>query len=133
MTAKTTKTKAKKRVLVVDDIPSNSQLVKLFLEQTNDYEVLEENDSRDAVRAALAFAPDLILLDFAMPGLDGRELAGRFEAHAKLKAVPIIYLTAAITKAEVRAVHGRLGKSPILAKPLRLQELLDCIEQQLGG
>ena len=130
--AKSTSKPEKKRVFVVDDVPGDSQLVKLFLEQTNDYEVLEENDSRAALRAALEFQPDLILLDFAMPGINGRELATQFEAHPELKTVPIVFLTAAITKAEARAVHGRLGRFPILSKPLRLEELLDCVRLQLG-
>ena len=122
----------KKRIFVVDDVPSNSQLVKLFLEQTNEYEVLEENDSSVALRAALEFRPDLVLLDFAMPGINGRELASQFEAHPELKAVPIVYLTSTITKADARAVHGRLGRFPILAKPFRLAELLECIQMQLS-
>jgi len=56
------------------------------LEQTNEYVVRAENDSETAMAAAEEFRPDLILLDVMMPGLDGGELASRFEANPKLKA-----------------------------------------------
>ena len=52
----------KKRILVVDDQASDSQLVKLYLERTNDYVVREENDANAALSAAEEFRPHLILL-----------------------------------------------------------------------
>ena len=61
----------KKRILVVDDKASDSQLVKNCLEQTNDYVVREENDPQKALATAEAFQPHLILLDVRMPGMDG--------------------------------------------------------------
>ncbi len=51
----------KKRILVVDDEPSITRLLKLNLEQTNEYVVRAENDSEAAVAAAEEFQPDLIL------------------------------------------------------------------------
>ena len=71
----------KKRILVVDDEPSITRLLKLNLEQTNEYVVRAENDARAAIAAAEEFKPHLILLDVMMPGLDGGELASRFEAN----------------------------------------------------
>ena len=87
----------KKRILVVDDQPRNTRLMKLYLEQTNDYVVREENNANAALATAEEFQPHLILLDVMMPDLDGGELAISFRANPKLKAVPIVFLTAAIT------------------------------------
>lgn len=123
----------KKRILVVDDRASDSRLVKLYLERNNDYVVREENDAKSALSAAEEFQPDLILLDLMMPGMDGRELAACFEANPKLKAVPIVFLTASITKEEVEAVGGRIGKFPFLAKPIVLSEVAACVKHHLGG
>jgi CheY-like chemotaxis protein len=68
-----------------------------------------------------------------MPGMDGGELAACFQANPKLKAVPIVFLTAAITKREVEAGGGQVGGHPFLAKPVVLSELVACLEHHLGG
>jgi CheY-like chemotaxis protein len=122
----------KKRILVVDDQPRNTRLMKLYLEQTNDYVVREENNASAALATAEEFQPHLILLDVMMPDLDGGELAMRFKANPKLQAVPIVFLTAAITKGEVKAKGGQLGGYPFLAKPVVLTEVVACLKQQLG-
>jgi CheY-like chemotaxis protein len=122
----------KKRILAVDDNPSNTRLVKLYLEQTNAYVVREENDAKAALAAAEQFQPHLILLDVMMPGLDGGELAARFRANPKMKDVPIVFLTAAITKEEAKANGGKLGGNSFLAKPVVLKEMVACLKHHLG-
>jgi CheY-like chemotaxis protein len=122
----------KKRILVVDDEPSITRLLKLNLEQTGDYEVATENVSRAALATAEQFQPDLMLLDVMMPGLDGGNLASALQASPKLKGVPIVFLTAAVTPAEVRERRGLIGGLPFLAKPVNLREVLACLERHLG-
>jgi two-component system, OmpR family, response regulator len=128
-----TMTPEPKRILVVDDRASDSRLVRLYLERDNEYVVREVNDANAALSAALAFEPNLILLDLMMPGIGGTELAGLLEASPKLKGVPIVFLTAAITKEQVQAVGGRIGKFPFLAKPIVLTEVAARLKQILGG
>jgi CheY-like chemotaxis protein len=123
----------KKRILAVDDQPRNTRLLKLYLEQTNNYMVKEENDAKAALSAAEEFQPHLILLDVMMPGMDGGELAACFKASPKLKAVPIVFLTATITKEEVEASGGRVGGQSFLAKPVVLTEVAACLKHHLGG
>ena len=123
----------KKRILAVDDQVSDTRLVKLYLERTNDYVVKEVNDAKTALSAAEEFQPHLILLDLMMPGIDGGELAACFRANPKLKAVPIVFLTAAVTKEEVEARGGRVGGFPFLAKPIVLSEVVACLKHHLGG
>jgi len=122
----------KKRILVVDDQASDTQLLKLYLERTKDYVVREENDARAALSAAKQFRPHLILLDLMMPEMDGGELAACFQADPQLQAVPIVFLTAAVTKGEVKAGRGRVGGYPFLAKPVVLPEVLACLKHHLG-
>jgi CheY-like chemotaxis protein len=128
-----TKKTEKKRILVVDDQASDTRLMKLHLEGTNDYVVREENDAEAALLAAEEFQPHLILLDVIMPGMNGGELAASFRANPKLKAVPIVFLTSTISKEEVEAVGGRIGGVPFLAKPIVLEEVTACLKHQLGG
>ena len=121
----------KKRILVVDDEPSITRLLKLNLEQTGVYEVATANVSKAALAEAEAFQPDLILLDVIMPDSDGGNLASQLQTNPKLKGVPIVFLTAAVTREEVRARTGLVGGLPFLAKPVNLHEVLACLERHL--
>ena len=123
----------KKRILVVDDEPGITKMLKLNLEQTGRYEVIMENSAQKAFWTAQRTAPDLILLDILMPGKDGGELASVFRESAKLKEVPIVFLTAAATKEEVQTHHGSIGGLPFLAKPVDMQEVITCLKQHLGS
>jgi CheY-like chemotaxis protein len=123
---------AKKRILVVDDEVGTTRLLKLNLEQTNQYVVRTENAPDKALKAAAEFQPDLILLDVMMPGMYGGELCSRFQADPALKSVPIVFLTAIATKADVRRGGGRIGGLPFLAKPVDLTEMLACLKHHLS-
>jgi two-component system OmpR family response regulator len=129
---KTTMNTEKKRILVVDDQSRDTRLMKIYLEQTNDYVVKEENDATAALSTAEAFKPQLILLDVMMPGMDGGELAACFRGSPTLKGVPIVFLTAVITKAEAAVSDGRRGGNSFLAKPVVLSEVVDCLKKHLG-
>ncbi len=126
-----TQVKPKKRILVVDDDPGIPWFLKINLERTNDYIVKVETHGSEALRAAEAFAPDLILLDVMMPEPDGGQLAEMFSARPKLKHIPIVFLTAAVKKDEVASHGGRVGGLRFIAKPASLQEVIDCIEAEL--
>ena len=133
MNTTTTTNTERKRILAVDDEAANTRLLKLYLERTNAYEVLEVNDARIALATAEEFHPQLILLDVMMPGIDGGELASCIKASPKLKDVPIVFLTASVKKGEVEAGGGRIGGHFFLAKPVVLTELVACLKRHLGG
>jgi two-component system, OmpR family, response regulator len=122
----------RKRILVVDDESSITRLLKLNLEHTGDYEVATENVSQAALAAAERFQPDLILLDVIMPGMDGGHLASMLQESPRLKGVPIVFLTAAVTREELHERRTGVGGLPFLAKPVNLQEVLTCLHHHLG-
>jgi len=122
----------KRRILVVDDDQSLTKLVTIFLSQTADYIVRVENNAAKAVSAAEEFRPDLILMDIAMPALDGGELASRMRANPALQSVPIIFLTGTVTREEVDDNGGCIGGQRFLAKPFRAEDLIDCVVQELA-
>jgi CheY-like chemotaxis protein len=122
-----------KRIFIVDDEPAITRLLKAGLEQTNLYLVHTENTANRAVASAEAFEPDLILMDVMMPGMDGGDLASRFQANRKLKDIPLIFLTAAVKKKEISAGGGRIGGAWFLAKPVDVSEVLGCLRSALGG
>lgn len=129
---KTTMTTGKKRILLVDDLASDTRLLKTYLERNNHYLVREENDATAALRAAEEFQPHLILLDVLMPEMNGGVLAACFQASPRLKTVPIVFLTATLTKEEVNLCGGKIGLYPFLAKPIVLTEVAACLKQHLG-
>ena len=122
----------KKRILVVDDEPSVTRLLKLNLEQTGDYEVRELNAGAKTVEIARVFKPDLVLLDVMMPEMDGGEVAAELQKDSKLKRTPIVFLTAAVNEEEVKASKGRIGGFPFIAKPLNVKSLIEAIEANLA-
>jgi DNA-binding response OmpR family regulator len=92
--------------------------------------VREENRGTHALIAARAFLPDLILLDVMMPDIDGGELAAEIRAIPRFREVPIVFLTAAVTRKEI-SEHGCIGGERFLAKPLDPVDLLNCLREEL--
>jgi len=123
----------KHRILVLDDEPGFTRLLKLNLEQTGRYEVHVENRPTESLATAREFHPDLILLDVMMPGLDGGTLAGYFHNSPALRSVPVVFLTATVTKEEVSSHGGLIGGLPFLAKPVNMGELVACLEHHLAA
>jgi len=118
----------KKKVLIIDDETTFTNIVKLTLEAKGGYEVCVENDPRNAINAARTFWPDIIILDVVMPELDGGEVHTQFQADPVLKNTPIIFLTAIVRKKEVDEHAGMIGGSFYLAKPVSADDLMAAIE-----
>ena len=122
--------KEKRRILIVDNDHNTTHLVKVLLERTGRYLVVEENDGAKAHQSARNFRPDLILLDVVMPETGGGEVAARIEADPELHNTPIVFLTALVTRAEAKSGLHIQGH-PFLAKPVSIPELINAIEQHL--
>ncbi|MBI5910812.1 MAG: response regulator [Betaproteobacteria bacterium] len=120
-----------KRILVVDDEPAITRMIKLVLEQTGRYEVRTENLGRKAVEAAREFRPDLILLDVMMPGMLGSEIGMRLQDDPELRAIKFVFLTALVTKDEELRSTGQIGGHTFVAKPISADELCRVVEDQL--
>lgn len=120
----------KKKVLLVDDEKSFTNLLKLNLEQTGNYEVRVVNWGEDALPAAQEFRPDVMLLDLIMPQMPGGNVAALFEADPDLKNLPIVFLTAAVRRSRLEEMDGIISGRPCLAKPASLEEIVAMIEKQ---
>ena len=124
-------TKQKRRIMIVDDDSESTHLVKILLEKTGNYLVLEENNAAQAHQSARDFRPDVILLDIMMPERDGGEVEAEIEADAELRRTPIIFLTALVTEPEAKA-GLRIDGHRSVAKPINIPELIDQIEETLA-
>ena len=123
-------TKDKSRILIIDNNRDFTLSAKLGLERTGRYFVWEENKPARAHQTAQRVKPDLILLDIAMPETDGGEVAAWIESDPTLHRIPIVFLTALVTKTE--AGSGlRIQGHPFLAKPISIPDLVAGIERNL--
>jgi DNA-binding response OmpR family regulator len=121
----------RKKILIVDDEMTFGQLIKLNLEETEQYEVRVETQGIRAIDTARDFQPDLILLDIVMPDVDGGEIAHLIKADKLLKDIPIIFLTALVQDKEVDSKGGMIGGHPFVAKPVSTDELIDIINKNI--
>ncbi|HDZ77198.1 MAG TPA: response regulator [Candidatus Omnitrophica bacterium] len=121
----------KKKILLVDDEVGFTNLVRLYLEGTGEFEIRVENDSSKAVESVREFHPDLILLDVVMPDMDGGEVANKLRSENVFKDIPIVFLTAIAEEAQVTSHGGLIGGYPFLSKPIDNNKLLVCIRENL--
>ncbi len=118
----------KKRILLVDDEPRVTRLMRVYIEKTGAYEVKEVNQGSMVLSLARQFRPDFILLDVVMPDMDGGEVAASIAADATLKNIPLVFLTATLSKEE----QGIISGYPFIAKPATGAQIVECIQQYLG-
>ncbi len=105
-----------KRILYAEDEPLIQAVAKLALEKVGGFEVLICNSGAEALEKVAAFAPDLILLDVVMPGLDGPATLQRLRQDPATAAIPVVFLTANAQPGEV-AQYKSLGAMDVVAKP----------------
>ncbi len=116
-------------VLVVDDIPANLALLLDALSQAG-YRVLVAESGEGALAQVDHEIPDLILLDFMLPGINGLEVCCRLKARPGLVDVPVIFLTAVDEVGEkVRALEA--GAVDYVTKPIQTAEVLARVRTQL--
>ena len=117
----------RKRILLIDDEASFTNVLKLNLEETGEYEVRARNNGMQGLAVARDFKPDLIFLDFFMPDIGGGEVAFHIRNDRNMKDTPIVFLTAAVEKGKKSIIGGL----PVLAKPVSVEEVIDSIEKNL--
>jgi CheY-like chemotaxis protein len=117
--------------LVVDDDPDARELFMMFLEHAG-AQVASARDGVDALAAAHAHPPDVVVTDLAMPRMDGLELAHRLRADPATRHVPIIAVTGhAVMDVPRRARQA--GCDAVLVKPCGPDELISTVRRFVGG
>ncbi len=111
-----------KRILIVDDEPAIRDMVAYALRK-GDFQAVHAGDGREAQAAIAERVPDLILLDWMLPGSSGLELARRWRKDALTREVPIIMLTAR-GEEDDRVGGLEAGVDDYVVKPFSARELL---------
>ncbi|MED5621282.1 ATP-binding protein [Ideonella sp. BN130291] len=119
----------RKRLLVVDDVPQNRALLADMLGPLG-FEIEEAVDGEQGVARAAAHPPDLVLMDYVMPVMNGLEATRRMRQLPTLRDVPVIAISAsAVSDGQARALSA--GASAFITKPFKAGELLSLLEQHL--
>ena len=109
------------RLLVVDDVPENVRLMDAVL-TAQGYEVVSASSGAEALEAIAHRAPDLVLLDIQMPGLNGYEVCRRIRVDPVARFLPVIMVTSSEGEDRVAAIDA--GADDFITKPFNHQELL---------
>jgi two-component system, chemotaxis family, chemotaxis protein CheY len=120
-----------KLILVVDDDPTIVDIMQLVL-RSGGYETESAYNARDGMAKACSNTPDLILLDYNMPGKDGLALLQDMRSIPELVKVPIIIVTA-LSIPEIVTQALALGVAGFLVKPFDLETLLKHVKKGLDS
>jgi len=119
-----------KKILIIDDEELNRKLVRESIEGP-EFVVIEAEDGSDGIYLAKKEMPDLILLDLAMPDVDGIETCKRLKEVEKTRDIPIIMLSA-INEKKLIDIALKQGAADYFVKPIKQAELLSTINKWAG-
>ncbi len=117
------------RILVVDDQPVNIRMLHMVL--SRDYQVLMATSGAQAVSVCTAQAPDLVLMDVMMQGMDGYEACRQIKALPATSRIPVVFVTAHEDEQE-RARGLAAGAHDFISKPVDPQQVLALLRRILG-
>lgn len=117
------------KILVVED---NELNLKLFCDllRAHDYEAEPVRDGREAVAAARAFAPHLIIMDIQMPHVSGLELIEELKGDEELKATPIMAVTAYAARGDEERIRDA-GAEGYVSKPISVLRFVEAVRALL--
>ena len=120
------------RILIIDDEAPFTRMVKLNMENAGNFLVETLNDSPRARVVAKEVEPNIILLDVVMPEADGGDVATMLRADDATKNIPIIFVSAMVSRRESNKGLYQSGGEYFLAKPVSSEILINAINQLLN-
>jgi CheY-like chemotaxis protein len=117
-------------VLVIEDYADTRKLISSLLRQDG-FHVIEAEDGVEGLLKASASYPDLVIMDLALPEMDGVETARRIHQMPKLSRTPIFVISAWLTK-EVEADARAAGCTEVFSKPFEIDELIGRVRASVG-
>lgn len=120
------------RILVAEDDASVAKLYGAYA-QNRGHTVLVARDGVETLLVAATEMPDLILLDIAMPKVDGRDVLKQLKANPKTSGIPVLVITALGGEQNFRDLLLELGAGDVLEKPVDLQIAFNKAERLVRG
>lgn len=97
----------------------------------NGFDVITAPDGEMGILLAKTQHPDLILLDINMPDIEGGDVVAILEENPQTQNIPIIFVTALLTKQEEERRQNMMGKHSFFSKPYKLERLLEEIDKYI--
>lgn len=119
----------KRKILLVDDEPRMRRLLSLTLGDV--FFLLEAGDGSEALRVARSEKPELVMLDVAMPGMDGLEICRRLKADPQTSAIPVVMVTGKDSQDDAQ-MGLEAGAEDYITKPFSPRTLLDKVTSIIG-
>lgn len=119
-----------KTVLLADDHEDNRIALQLMLEHDG-YFTLGAQNGREAVEMALEHAPDLIVMDLAMPVMDGREALRALKSDHRTRDIPVVMLTAMALSVDRERLESE-GFDSVLFKPVLPLQFIADVRSRIG-
>ncbi len=120
------------RIMYVEDEPDIQAVARIALEMVGGFTVKIFSSGEEALKEAVAFAPDMILLDVMMPGMDGPSTLKALRDLSPLAEVPVAFMTAKVQPHEV-AHYMSLGARGVIAKPFDPMNLANQVRAIWAG
>ena len=119
-----------KRILVVDD-ERDLALAVVARVQASGYDAVAVYSGKECLQAVEKDKFDLVVMDIVMPELDGIATACRLRSKPDTENIPIVFLSALVSKDDLQGAYGVVGGNVIIPKPFNGQDLISAIERQL--
>jgi len=120
-----------KRILCVDDDPEIIALLRDILGSDSRFEVETCGTGYDAGLLTASFKPNLILLDYKLPDINGNEVCKRLRSTEDLSGIKVVFISGVIDRAEADRLIGA-GADGFIKKPFDVDHLLSVVEEHLG-
>jgi DNA-binding response OmpR family regulator len=118
-----------KKILLIEDDSALAEGLQIILEDEG-YNVLPMSDGEALMPSVAQYQPDLILMDFRLPGKDGGELTRSLKETNDTKHIPVVMMSA--NQQNLREISESVGANAFLLKPFEMDELLNTIEVELS-
>jgi CheY-like chemotaxis protein len=119
------------KILIVEDDPDIRELAIMALEHDGGFSVSGCDNSSRAIEEARRLRPDLILLDWMLPGMDGGQTLEVLRSDPETAAIPVTFMTAKLRTSELEQI-ARLGASGVIAKPFDPMALPEQVRDSLN-
>jgi two-component system, OmpR family, response regulator len=120
------------RVFYAEDDEDIQRIVRMSLERIGKMTVMIESDPLKAIEGIRAFKPDLVMLDWMMPGMDGPTLLRAMRAQPDTASYPVVFITAKATQKDHSELTA-LGAAGIVSKPFSPKDLPEQLKQIWTG